>query len=135
MYHYGRIYHGYIIRGYVVDYLLAYLQKLPNVLVFAKELWHIYAFALLFGLVWGGNGVVQNTLVANFFGPRSLGAIIGSLELLLTTGGAIGVSMAGIIFDATGSYAVPFIICIIAALLVMVFSFLLMRYKHTGVVY
>ncbi len=105
------------------------------VLVFAKELWHFYAFALLFGLAWGGVGVVQVTLIAEFFGPRSLGAIMGSLEFLLTTGGAIGISMAGIIFDATGSYAMPFLICIVQALLVMLFSFLLMRYKHTGVVY
>jgi len=105
------------------------------ILVFAKELWHFYAFALLFGLVWGGIGVVQVTLIAEFFGPRSLGTIMGSLEFLLTTGGAIGVFMAGIIFDATGSYAMPFLICIIQALLVMLFSFLLMRYKHTGVVY
>jgi len=86
-------------------------------------------------LAWGGTGVVQITLIAEFFGPRSLGAIIGSLEFLLTTGGAIGISMAGIIFDATGSYDMPFLICIIQALLVMLFSFLLMRYKHTGVVY
>ena len=105
------------------------------VLVFSKELWHFYAFALLFGLAWGVSGVVQATLITEFFGPRSLGTIIGSLELLLTTGGAIGVFMAGIIFDATGSYTAPFIICIIQALLVMLFSFLLMRYKHTGVVY
>jgi len=105
------------------------------VLVFAKELWHFYVFALLFGLAWGGTGVVQITLIAEFFGFRSLGTIIGSLEFLLTTGGAIGVSMAGIIFDATGSYAMPFLICIIQAILVMLFSFLLIRYKHTGAVY
>jgi len=105
------------------------------VLVFAKELWHFYVFALLFGLAWGGTGVVQITLIAEFFGFRSLGTIIGSLEFLLTTGGAIGVSMAGIIFDATGSYAIPFLICIIQAILVMLFSFLLIRYKHTGAVY
>ena len=105
------------------------------VLVFAKELWHFYAFALLFGLAWGGLSVVQVTLIAELFGPRSLGSIIGSLELFLTIGGAIGISMAGIIFDATGSYAIPFLICIIQALIVMLFSFLLMRCKHTGVVY
>ena len=105
------------------------------VLFFAKELGHFYAFALLFGLAWGGINVVQVSLIADFFGLRSLGVIIGSLEPLLTTGGAIGVSVAGIIFDTTGSYTTPFLICIIQALLVMLFSFLLMRYKHTGVVY
>jgi MFS family permease len=104
------------------------------VLVFANELWHFYAFALFFGLAWGGINVVQVSLMADFFGLRSLGAIIGSLEPLLTIGGAIGVFVAGIIFDAAGGYTTPFLICIIQALLVMLFSFLLMHYKHTGVV-
>jgi len=105
------------------------------VLVFSKELWHFYAFALLFGLAWGVSGVVQVTLITEFVGTRSLGTILGSLEIFLTVGGAIGVSIAGIIFDATGSYNTPFVICIVQALLVMVFSFILMRYKHRGVVY
>ncbi len=105
------------------------------VLIFAKELWHYYAFALLFGLAWGVSGVAQITLVTQYFESRSLGTIIGSLELSLTVGGAIGVSIAGIIFDATGSYNTPFVICIILALLMMLFSFILMRYKHAGVVY
>ena len=117
-------------------FLLAIVLTLSLIsVIFARELWHFYAFAFLFGLAWGGSSVVQITLAAEFFGPRSLGAIIGSLEPLLTTGGAIGVSVAGIIFDTTGSYTTPFLICIIQALLVMLFSFLLMRYKHTGVVY
>jgi len=105
------------------------------VLVFAKELWTFFAFALLFGLAWGGAGVVTVPLTAEFFGPQSLGTIIGSIELFLATGGAIGVSIAGIIFDATGSYTMPFVICIIQALLAMLFSFMLVRYKHRGVVY
>ena len=105
------------------------------ILFFAQVSWHFYIFALLFGLAWGGVGVVQVTLIAEFFGPKSLGAIIGSLELLLTTGGAIGVTIAGTIFDASGSYDIPFIICIIQSLLVMTFSFLLIRYKHKGMAY
>ncbi len=100
------------------------------VLIFSKELWHFYVFALLFGLVWGASGVVQVTLIAGYFGPRSLGTIIGSLELFLTVGGAIGVLIAGIIFDATGSYNTAFVICIVQAFLVMLFSFILMRDKN-----
>jgi MFS family permease len=105
------------------------------VLVFSKELWHFYAFALLFGLAWGVSGVVQVTLITEFVGTRSLGTILGSLEIFLTVGGAIGVSIAGIIFDATGSYNTPFVICIVQALLVMVFSFILMRYKSARAIY
>ncbi len=105
------------------------------VLVFSKELWHFYAFALLFGSAWGVSGVVQVTLITEFVGTRSLGTILGSLEIFLTVGGAIGVSIAGIIFDATGSYNTPFVICIVQALLVMVFSFILMRYKSARAIY
>jgi MFS family permease len=105
------------------------------VLVFAKELWTFSAFAILFGLAWGGAGVVTIPLTAEFFGSRSLGTIIGSIELFLAIGGAIGVSIAGIIFDATGSYTTPFVISIIQALLALLFSFMLIRYKHRGVVY
>ena len=105
------------------------------VLVFSKELWHFYAFALLFGSAWGISGVVTVTLISGIFGPRSLGTIFGSLEVFLTVGGAIGVSIAGIIFDATGSYNTPFVICIVQALLVMVFSFILMRYKNIRAIY
>ena len=105
------------------------------VLIFSKELWHFYAFALLFGLAWGISGVVQVTLISGIFGPRSLGTIFGSLEIFLTVGGAIGVSLAGIIFDATGSYNTPFIISIVQASLVMVFSFILMRSKNIRAIY
>lgn len=105
------------------------------VLVFSKELWHFYIFALLFGLAWGISGVMQVTLISRIFGSRSLGTIFGSLEIFLTVGGAIGISIAGIIFDATGSYNTPFVICIVQALLVMVFSFILMRSKNIRAIY
>jgi len=105
------------------------------VLVFAKELGPFSVFAILFGLAWGGTSVVIVPLTAESFGPQSLGTIIGSIELFLATGGAIGVFIAGIVFDATGSYTTPFVICIIQALLAMLFSFMLIRYKHRGVVY
>jgi MFS family permease len=105
------------------------------VLFFSKVLWHFYIFSILFGAAWGGVGVVQVSLIAEYFGFQSLGAILGSLEFLLTTGGAIGVYLAGIIFDTTGTYTISFVICLGQAILVMLFSFMLMRYTHTGTTY
>ena len=96
---------------------------------------HFYGFALFFGIAWGGIGVAQVTLIAELFGPRSLGAIIGSLELFLTLGGALGVWLAGIIFDATGSYTMPFVICLIQAVLVTIFGVVLILRKRKGEVY
>lgn len=104
-------------------------------LFFAREVWHFYGFALFFGIAWGGIGVAQVTLIAELFGPRSLGAIIGSLELFLTLGGALGVWLAGIIFDTTGSYTAPFVICLIQAVLVTIFGVFLILRKRKGEVY
>ncbi|MFC1860476.1 MFS transporter [Chloroflexota bacterium] len=99
-------------------------------LVYVKELWHFYVFASFFGLAWGGAGVTQVALIAEFFESRSLGAIMGSLEIALAFGGGIGVFIGGIIFDTTGNYNMAFVICIIQAILVIISSLILMRYKH-----
>jgi MFS family permease len=105
------------------------------ILVFSEALWHFYIFALFFGLAWGFSGVVQTMLIHEFFGSRSLGTIIGSLDIFLTIGGAVGVSIAGSIFDATGSYSIPFLICIVQASVIMFISFIIMRSKNIKTTY
>ena len=100
-------------------------------LFFSRELWHFYIFAVLFGMAWGGIGMSQILITANIFGPKSLGTIIGSMEFILAMGGAIGVYIAGIIFDATGSYNVTFLICIGQALVLTICSYILIRSKNS----
>ena len=65
-----------------------------------------------------------------YFGLKSIGTILGSVELFLTAGGALGITMAGILFDYTGSYNIPFLICIVQAFLFMLFSIVLMRKRN-----
>jgi MFS family permease len=62
----------------------------------------------LFGLGWGGNYTMLQGLVADVFGARSLGKILGGIAVIDATGGALGPWITGAIFDATRSYQLAF---------------------------
>ncbi len=62
----------------------------------------------LFGLGWGGNYTMLQGLVADVFGARSLGKILGGITVLDATGGALGPWITGALFDVTHSYRLGF---------------------------
>jgi MFS transporter, OFA family, oxalate/formate antiporter len=72
----------------------------------------IPALFLVAMMVFGvGAAGTDNTLVKvipDLFGVRAIGAIMGALTLGWRSGAAIGPAAAGFLYDATGSYAVPF---------------------------
>jgi MFS family permease len=77
-------------------------------LQFAHRLWMLYCFAAVYGLAHGGLFTTISPLVAEWFGIRSHGVILGIVGCFATTGGAAGPLMAGWLFDLTGSYSVTF---------------------------
>lgn len=79
-------------------------------LIPARELWMFYLFAVVFGISYGGVGVVNVVLVSDCFGRRHLGTIMGVLEAGFSGGSAIGSVLGGFVFDATNSYVLAFII-------------------------
>ena len=74
----------------------------------SQKLWMFYLFATVFGLSWGGIAIVNLTLVSEVFGGRSLGVIMGTLEVGFSIGLAIGAALGGFVFDATSNYAIAF---------------------------
>jgi MFS family permease len=80
-------------------------------LLFADKLWMIYVFAAVFAIGYGGMITVQSPLIAEYFGLRSHGVILGLTMLTVSSGGALGSLVAGRIFDISGSYQLAFIIC------------------------
>jgi MFS family permease len=83
-----------------------------TLLLFAKELWMLYLFAAIFGIGGWGTAAVMSPLVAEYFGFKAHGAILGAVSFLGTMGGAIGPFIAGAIFDKMGNYNLAFSICI-----------------------
>jgi len=94
-------------------------------LLIARELWMFYLFAALFGFAYGGIVALEPLLVADLFGLKSHGMVLGAVAFSDTIGGAIGSVLAGYIFDVTGSYDIATITCVIfifIAIVALVFS-------------
>lgn len=74
------------------------------ILTLSKEVWMFHLFALIFGFGYGGLVTMQSLLVADLFGLRNHGLILGTLAFIVVIGGGIGPLVAGYIFDLSGSY-------------------------------
>lgn len=78
-------------------------------LLFLNGAWMLYVFVLLFGIFWGIGAVVQWGVIGEFFGVESVGAIIGITNGVAMFTGAMSPYIAGVLFDATGSYFLVFL--------------------------
>ncbi len=98
-------------------------------LLFAQEILMFYLFAVVFGLASGGLATVQVMVTAECFGLKSLGIILGCIGLFNIVGAALGAPLAGSIFDATKSYSLAFLICVIISALSIILSLILLKAK------
>jgi MFS family permease len=65
------------------------------------------AFALVFGVFYGGWVAVLPAVAMDYFGGRNVSAIIGVLYTSVAFGTLIGPAAAGFVYDAGGGYLVP----------------------------
>jgi MFS family permease len=77
------------------------------------EPWLVLPALYLFGLGWGGNYTMLQGLVADVFGARSLGRILGGITVLDATGGALGPWITGALFDVSQSYRLGFMVIVV----------------------
>lgn len=73
-------------------------------------------FAATFGFLWLGTVPLTNGLVAQIYGLRHLSALAGIVFLSHQVGAFLGAWLAGVAFDASGSYALMWIASIGLAL-------------------
>ena len=59
---------------------------------------------ILFAPGFGGSIPVRPAMLADYFGTKYFGTINGLGALVMTTGGAVGPWLAGVLVDRTGSY-------------------------------
>ncbi len=95
-------------RAIIISLSLASMALLW--LLVAREVWMLYLFAVVFGLGYGGMAVLESPMVAELFGLRSHGTLLGMIMAGVMAGGAFGALMAGRIFDITNSYQLAFLI-------------------------
>ena len=62
----------------------------------------------LFGVGFAASDTMITKVIPDVFGVRAIGGIMGVLTLGWRCGAALGPALAGFVYDATGSYTVPF---------------------------
>jgi len=93
-----------------------------------------YAFGILFGIsARGGTAVLNQIMIAHYFGRRSFGAISGVLEPFHKGGLGVGALIAGVGFDWSGNYRGVFLFFLASYLVSAVLVFFARRPERSGV--
>ncbi len=68
----------------------------------------IWCFAVLAGMSWIATPPLTSSLTADIYGTRNLGTLGGFTTFAHQIGGSISVFVAGVLYDQTGTYVIPF---------------------------
>ncbi len=101
-------------------------------LAVAREVWLLYLLGAIFGFAYGGLVVLQSPMVAELFGLKSHGVLLGSAVFISTLGSAIGPVVAGGIFDSTGSYSLAFLVAGLVRFIGLILALLLRATTRQG---
>ena len=116
----GRLGFGWLSDRISKKYLfgVALLMEGAGLLVFANthSLVQVVVFAVLFGPGYGGVAIMKLTMQGEYFGRRSFGSINGLLSGIHTVGTITGPVLAGLIYDARGSYSLAWLVLGVAIL-------------------
>lgn len=87
-------------------YAISILGSCPALLLWASTShWlALVVFATLFGALYGGFVAIAPSVMADYFGTRAVGSILGAQYASVAFGILVGPPAAGWIFDATQSY-------------------------------
>jgi MFS family permease len=102
-------------RSFAVLMLAAQTLAL-GILATASQRW-IFPVVILFGATVGNVLMLHPLLLAETFGTRHYGRIYSVSNLIATVGVAGGPALAGLTFEATGGYAVPYLTLAVASLM------------------
>ena len=98
-------------------------------LLFIHDVWMFYVFSVIFGFGYGGIILLVTIVTAELYGLSSLGMMLGLFAFYDTAGGILGPPLAGSIFDATRSYSLALLICVILGVLAIILSLALLKAK------
>ena len=87
------------------------LQFIGTILfAYTSSYWHLIGFILFWGVGFGASIPVRFAMLADYFGRRSFGSIMGIMMTFSTLFGVAGPVFVGWMFDVRGNYREPFLI-------------------------
>lgn len=124
----GKLFFGAMADRYAARYAMVLcfgLQAVGTiVLLLTPMLGSPYWFVLLWGFAMGGVIALEPLIVAECFGLKSYGVILGIVYVLTTLGSAAGPPFAGFISDIGESYVPAFVVFVITYAVASILSFL-----------
>jgi len=87
------------------------------VFAFTSTIWHLVGFIVLWGMGWGLSVPTRFALLADYFGRRHFGSIMGMTSTVSTVFGIAGPVFVGWMADVRGNYRDPFVLLATTALL------------------
>lgn len=105
----GRLGFGWLADFFDKRYTLAISLAMMSLGMFVLPCvdvpWVMILFLLLFPAGYGGVTSVRGALLGEYFGRAAFGRLIGILFGIASIGGIVGPTLAGFLFDTTGSYS------------------------------
>ncbi len=111
---------------------LSFICSISGILILVllpslKSIIWLYLYAVLFGLGFGSRGPIMAAMIADMFSGKHFGSIYGFINIGNGIGGALGPWLGGFLHDLTGSYQIPFSLCIPALVLANIFFWIAAR--------
>ncbi|MFH1123713.1 MAG: MFS transporter, partial [Pseudomonadota bacterium] len=104
------------------SYALANLAAFAGIFFFmlmrdSASPWMLYTFVILYGLGFASTAPISGATTADLFPGNSLGKILATQSMFYGAGGALGPYLGGYFHDYTGSYFIPFLLCLAGVIL------------------
>ena len=112
-----------------------YLAQGISFLVLAvgsQTLVSLWVFSVVAGLCWAAWMPIAFALIVDVYGLRALGAIWGIVFLCQPIGSVVGPVLNGLVYEFTGSYALPLAACASMQILVSIPLFAINEKKYSG---
>jgi sugar phosphate permease len=124
----GKLFFGAMADRYPARYAMALsfgLQAVGTViLIYTGAIGSPILFVLVWGFSMGGVIALEPLIVAECFGMKSFGVILGMIYVATTVGAASGPPFAGFIFDLSESYTNAFAVFVVTYALAAILSFM-----------
>ena len=116
----------YFVRG------TAYMALLAGVEFMGWGTPALLVFAVVAGISWIATAPLTTALIADVYGLRALGTISGVAFLVHALGSGLSIWLAGLLFDWTGSYTIPFLIAGLLLFPASLFAFSIKERRYSS---